>query len=207
MARFAILISRLHTFGRSVVAGCNGADPRGRALVRLHKCVCVVSPGGRVPRPVYLDVVGGSIASVWQRPKDVRIFQKTALSFVSTYKWGVQKGSKKGLFGVSASYGINRSHSMQNSPPQFSLKCGVFGGFLALFGDPPQKASFETPRASNPSGLPSRSGEGWPQGPPPPPRGGDGVPRAHSPRPPPPVWRSQCGNSKFRCWIINNLNF
>jgi hypothetical protein len=137
---FAIPISRLHTDNRSVVAGCNGADSW-----RLYTCafctnVCVC---GICRWPTSEALISRRsrwklLPSVWQRPKDVRIFQKTAFSFVSTYKWGVQKGSKKGLFGVSASYGINRSHRMQNSPPQFSLKCGVFEGFWPFLGTPPQ---------------------------------------------------------------------
>jgi hypothetical protein len=101
--------------------------------------------------------------------KTFAVLQKTDLSFVSTYKWGVQKGSKKGLFGVTASYGLNCSHRMQNSPPQFSLICGVFGGFWPFLGTPPKRLVLRPQGLQTLQGLPSRSGEGWPQGPPPPP--------------------------------------
>jgi hypothetical protein len=133
-------------------------------------------------------------------------FQKNCSSFVSTDKWGVQKGSKKGLFGGSASYGKNRSHRMQNSPPQFSLKCGVFGGFWPFLGTPPKRLVLRPQGLQTLQGLPSRSGEGWPQGPPPPPPPPPGVGtvcRVRTAPAPGAQWRSQCGNSKFRCWIIS----
>jgi hypothetical protein len=66
-----------------------------------------------------------------------------------------------------------------------------FWGFLALFGDPPQNASFETPRASNPSRAthPDRRGRapGPRPGPPPPPPGGGTVCRVRTAPAPPPA--------------------
>jgi hypothetical protein len=117
--------------------------------------VCLVSAGGRLRRPLFLDVVGGSCCQAfWQKLKTFA-FPKNCLSFVRTYKWGVQKGSKKCLFGGATSYGKNRSHRMQNSPPQFSLKCGVFGGFWPWLGPPPKRLDLRPQGLQTRQGLPS----------------------------------------------------
>jgi hypothetical protein len=89
----------------------------------------------------------------------------------------------------------------------YSGCCGFEpGGILALLGDPPKRLVFRPEGLLTLQGLPSRSGEGWRQGPPPappPPRGGGGGGRGGSRGPALGPGRG-CHLNRWRTWGAQN---